>query len=247
MQYRSIFSVLAVVSAMIAAARLIYSEQAVKENGLSGIAPSETQHKRDATVPDKLLDMNFVAGDRAANLKTLGLTDKMIKDAERSFRIAEANQMLERLDGLIEDAENRSALQEEICSTSSALRPRYTALGWLVQRKGTKLQVIEPERTSQLKRQDWIRSSTVNAIYNKLDRTPHRLEDAPLMIVAAVLAGQEEAAREGYTPWGFGGAGNWSWEEVVKRNPGIERECLNYFVLMHLLLEVANKDGGLCE
>jgi hypothetical protein len=84
-------------------------------------------------------------------------------------------------------------------------------------------------------------------VYAKVELSDKRQEDATLMALAAILEGREEDILEGYSPWGRGILpGAWSWEKVVKNHPGIDERVVEYIAVMHLFVEKANVDGGIC-
>ena len=67
------------------------------------------------------------------------------------------------------------------------------------------------------------------------------------MAIAAIMTGKESDLLAGHNPWGSGLLpGSWSWEKVVELHPGIEERVIEYFALMHLFVEQATSDGGIC-
>jgi hypothetical protein len=67
------------------------------------------------------------------------------------------------------------------------------------------------------------------------------------MAMAAIMTRNEEAVLKGNSPWGTTTLSRWSWDKVKDENPGIEERLIEYFALMHLTVELARGDGGICE
>lgn len=244
MRYRPMLAVVATISAAVLTGNLVKTELSADADGQNRIAPSEQQHRDTSKMADPLLDMVFSEGNREKNFVAMGFDKDMTSEAVKASKALHASHAA-RFRELIDTAEKRSDLQEDLCSTTNDKRPRYAAMGWLVERKARELMVVRADKLDNLKEQDWARASTVHSIYDRRERSKSRQENAPIMIVAAVLAGQEEKAREGWPPWGAGD--RWSWEQVQKDHPGIRQKIIDYYALFHVIKEIAEEEGGLCE
>ena len=65
------------------------------------------------------------------------------------------------------------------------------------------------------------------------------------MRVDDVGTGQDEKAREAWPPWGQGD--RWWGEQVQKDHPGVRQKVVDYYSLFHVIKEIAEEEGGLCE
>lgn len=244
MRYRPVLAVVATLSAAVLCGNLVKTELSADADGQNRIAPSEQQHRDTSKIADPLLDMVFSEGTREKNFTAMGFDKEMAAAALKSAKALHASHA-DRFRELIENTDQRSDLQADLCSTTNDKRPRYAALGWLVERKATELMVLKAASMDNLKKQDWSRASTVHLIYDRRERTKSRQDNAPVMLVAAVLTGQEEKARDGYPPWGQGD--RWSWEQVQKDHPGVRQKVIDYYALFHVIKEIAEEEGGICE
>ena len=61
----------------------------------------------------------------------------------------------------------------------------------------------------------------------------------------ALLSKEEELLTKRLDPWGKGK--KWSWKSVLKQHPDVETELVNYFSLMHAIVETAVRSEGICE
>ena len=67
------------------------------------------------------------------------------------------------------------------------------------------------------------------------------------MALAAIIEGREDDVLKGFAPWGRGLLpGQWSWDKVSAAYPGLDERVIEYFAVMHLFVEAANADGGIC-
>lgn len=245
--YRPIMSAIAAVGMMILAGVLSYNELSVDEDGQNGIPPDIERVEDLVLVTDALLDIQYTAQDREKNLAAFGLPEPMIRDAVRKMNDYERNSH-GRIVDLFESAPDVDTLILAFCSKRSTRRPRYEALHFLVDDKSGDRRAVDLQRTSMLNVQEWSELAAITRVYEtlELNRAEQRRDDATLMGLAAILLGQEELALEGDRPWGRG-ARVWSWEEVHKKWPTIDRRIVEYVALMHVFAEVAWEEGGLCQ
>ena len=89
--------------------------------------------------------------------------------------------------------------------------------------------------------------SPIGDVYGKAELSDERREDATKMAIAAILEQREQDVLESYAPWGRGLLpGAWSWTKVNETYPGLSERVVEYFALMHLFVEYATSDEGLC-
>jgi hypothetical protein len=138
-----------------------------------------------------------------------------------------------------------------LCTGDSGLPQRYSALAFLVLEENGTRKVIPPELMKVFEVQEWwdIAKPTVDALYAAFELDKEAPVDSTVMGVGAILLSKEVAAANRESPWGrrVGALGNWSWGSVVENNPGIDKRVIDYFATMHLLTEMANTSGGICE
>ena len=67
------------------------------------------------------------------------------------------------------------------------------------------------------------------------------------MAIASILLNKESELLDHNAPWGRGITGQWSWDKVKKENAGVEERVIEYLATMHLLIELAQAEGGLCD
>lgn len=246
MRYRPLLAVIATVCGAVLTGSLIKTELSLGPDKQNRIAPTEAQHKLVSRIPDKLASMRFLPAEREANFTAFGLDPDQVSAAEREARSIAENHR-ERIEQWLDVAEDREGLQHDLCTTDNALRPRYNALRWLILTQGEERMVLTAGATQTIKPQPWAATSTVAEIYDRRERVSSPPDDAPRMVVAAVLANKEESALRGLQPWGNPDSGGWSWKEVDKRHPGISAKVVKYFALFHVVKEIADSDGGLCR
>lgn len=196
---------------------------------------------------DPLIDLVFSSSNREANLKAFGLEPGMVTAALDMARRYEDTGKVDRLRLLMTNAAEPTELADALCGQDTRVRPQYGAMRFLVAEVQGERRPVDLERVSSLQREDWSRASPIDGVYNDAELAQDRKADATLMAIAAILAGKEQDLLNGYKPWGRGLAATWSWKQVQKKVPGIEKRTLEYFVLMHLAVEVANEEGGICE
>lgn len=200
-----------------------------------------------ARAEDPLLDLAYTAASRAKDFEAYGLPEDLVARAVDRARRYEDGGKFERLRLKMDQAPEPTELADALCGQGSQLRPRYGALRFLVADVQGQRRPVDIDRVSSLERADWASLSPIVSVYNEAELAQDRKPDATLMAVAAILTQQESELLNGYKPWGRGLGGTWSWKKVQEGFPGIEEHVLEYFVLMHLAVEIANAEGGLCE
>lgn len=210
------------------------------------IAGVEKTAKQLVRAEDPLLDLRHVAADRLENFKKMGLdpavaeaTVRKVKDLEQLYA--------PRLEALLNEAADPDALADALCGETRDVRPRYGALRFLISEDNGRRDVIRLNRISGLEAQDWYLTSPVDAVYQEIELLAERQPDATVMALAAILLKREQDVLEHNTPWGQGIALQWSWARVKAENSGIQETLVSYLALMHLTVELAQKEGGICD
>lgn len=211
------------------------------------IAPGDETADFQARQADPLVGITYTSASREKNFLSFGLDADMTKSALDQARRYEDTGKMERIRLLLTNAAEPTELAEALCGSSPQIRPRYGGLRFLVTLVQGERRPIDIERVSTIQREDWSKAAPIAAVYDQVELAEDRKPDATLMAVAAILTAQEQELLNGYKPWGRGLAATWSWKQVKQKFPGIEKRCLDYFVLMHLAVEIANGDGGICE
>jgi hypothetical protein len=224
---------------------LVYQELTPDESGQNRIAPAERQIRHSTARTDPLFDMRFTKTDRESNLKRMGLPPTLVNATLKAL-VSLEDRHGSRLQVVMDSAEDPQELATALCGKSSDLRPRYGALRFLVEEDRGTRRPVDLQRVTLLRRQEWSRADLIASVYEGLELADDRREDAPLMGIAAILLGKEAEAVDSVKPWDRAPMGTWSWEVVVKENPGIDSRIVDYFALMHLSAELAQSEGGLC-
>jgi hypothetical protein len=210
------------------------------------IAPPEQRARHLQVKQDPLGNVAYTKALREANLKAFGLDDDMVKAAMARIRDLEDRHQ-PRLQRFLEDAPEPTELAEAICGQTNQVRPRYGALRVLVSEDKGRRQVVDVDRVSGLSIQDWSKISPIAAVYDEVELASERKPDATMMAIAAILVAKEEDLLNKNAPWGSSLAANWSWKSVQKQHPGIRERVVDYFALLHLTVELATADEGICS
>ena len=210
------------------------------------IAPAEVTATHVALKTDPLLQTRYTEGRRKTNMATFGLTESMQASAlDRMRRIEQKHKR--KIEILVNNAPDPNALADALCGQTSQVRPRYGALRFLVKDNKGRRDPIQISRVTGLEEQDWSQVSPIGDVFVKVELSDERQDDATLMAIAAILANREQDALESYAPWGRGLLpGAWSWNKVNETFPGLSERVVEYFALMHLFVEYAMSDEGLC-
>lgn len=208
--------------------------------------PEEVVDERRNT--DPLLNLTYSKSDREENFQKFGMDSKMTREAMRRIQILEEDhrRTLRRL--LVEDVGDAIALAEALCGNTNDVRPRYAALEFLVAPEGEELRPLDLTSVSSLYRQDWTATSPWQRVFQEVELGSSRQDDATVMGIAAILTRQERKVLNHERPWGhpFGGGRAWSWRRVKEQHPNTERLVLEYLALMHITVEIAQSDDGIC-
>jgi len=234
---RSIMAIACLVMSFGVAGYLIFKEVVV---------PPEVTASHVAIKVDPLLKTTYTEGSRKRNMQAFGLTEVLVPRAlDRMRRIEDRH--LRKIQLLLDGAADPHAIASAICGQTTQVRPRYGALRFLVKEQQGRRGPLRISSTTGLEVQDWSQLAPINDVYGAAELSDNRKEDATLMALASILLAKESELLGGYKPWGRGLLpGAWSWAAVVKENPGIEEQVVEYVALMHLFVEQATADGGIC-
>ncbi|MBN2798462.1 MAG: hypothetical protein JXX28_04880 [Deltaproteobacteria bacterium] len=235
MGWRGFFIAGAVFAATIVNVALIVQERVPQ--------PDEEEQGLQDNFQDALLGLVFTPSTRQNNFEAFGFTDEQAEEvARRTARLEKSYgpKLEELLNDFPEDA--------SLVFCPNRMPQRVGALAILVQQVNDQRRVIDPAYLATLEEQEWwaVGNASVEQLYDKLVVRMDQ-HDSTVMMVGAVLLRQEDEALRRKNPWGSTSLGGWSYKKLLKNNPGLEQQLAAYFSLMHLLTEIANKPGGLCE
>ena len=210
------------------------------------VAPPEVITSHVVLKVDPLLQVRYTQSNRKQNLRVFGLDERMQKSALDRMRRIEA-QHERKIEILLNGAADPNAVADALCGETAQVRPRYGALRLLVKEKQSRRDPIRISSVTGLEVAEWALVAPIGDVYSRVELFDKREEDATLMALAAILEGRETDVLEGYSPWGRGILpGAWSWDGVVQKYPGIGERVVEYIAIMHLFVEKANVDGGIC-
>ncbi|MCK6525285.1 hypothetical protein L6R49_28100 [Myxococcota bacterium] len=192
------------------------------------------------------LRISYVSAERENNMKTFGLDEAKAKQAAKKVQDLQ-DDYGERLAVLLREAGDPNQLADALCGETQDVRPRYGALRYIINEEKGRRQVVNLRRVSGIEAQDWYLLSSVGEVYREAELIDDRQPDATVMAIAAILLAKESELLDHNAPWGRGIALQWSWDKVKKENAGIEERVIEYLATMHLLVELAQAEGGLCD
>ncbi|MES2641884.1 MAG: hypothetical protein V4850_20510 [Myxococcota bacterium] len=217
------------------------------------IVEPDAQTKAETKREDKLFGMNFIVPEREGNIGKMGFGPDEIKDIlkridtlEEKYRVKDPayNQVLVK----IESTDDQDALAAAFCGTGSTLPVRYAAMAFLLEEKDNKLQAVDLENISSFQHNEWAKAARIQTAYQEGDLAKDRKDDAVRMVMAAIIARDEGTLIDHASPWGGGFiGGGWAWSGVQKKHPGVKTRLIDYVALLHLVLETAKVEGGLCS
>jgi hypothetical protein len=217
------------------------------------VVEPDAKTQKEQRAEDKLFGQSYTAAERESNFGKMGFGPDEIKKIleqvarmEEKYRVKDAT--ANRVLIVIEASEDADELDAAFCGSSSTMPVRYAAMPFLLKEKDTRIKPIDLDEVSSLQYNEWARTARIQAAYDSADRTKDRKEDAVKMVMAAVMTRDEDELLERRGPFGgsFIGSG-WSWDSVKKKYPYVEPLLFEYVALMHLVLENANREGGLCS
>jgi len=196
---------------------------------------------------DPLVGIKYRKVKRGENLSAFGFPAKMADEAERRMR--KLNDLYgAKLDSFLRTISDPNALADATCGKTNQLRPRYGAMRFLVEASGGRRDPIKLQGISGLEAQEWALRSPITEVYAHVELVDEPKPDATMMAVAAILEGKERDVLESIQPWGRSiMPGRWSWPKVKNAHRGIRQRLIEYFSLMHLVLERVNGPDGICS
>jgi hypothetical protein len=238
MSLRPVLVAVCLAVAFVISGYLLYTEQ---------ILSGEKAQRHIVNRTDPLIALRYTKGRREQNLAAFGLDERTSRRAQEQMRDLD-DKWGEKLDRLMLRVGDPNAIADALCGQTNQLRPRYGALRFFVTEKGDQRHPIRLGKISGLEFQDWARTAPISEVYTTIELIDNPKEDATLMGVAAIIEKHEEDVFQNHPPWGTGlFPGSWSWSRVLDGNPGVGSRVTGYFALMHLALERAREDEGICE
>lgn len=201
---------------------------------------------------DPLVDMQFTPAQREANAKRLGFDDAEVPDVlkrigvlEQKYQVGQGASDLVRK--RIDDTENADVLIASLCGRASLLPVRYAALQFLIGERDGALAAIDLTDVNELEPQQWWLNARAEAVYAHTELIKERKPDATRMSIAAILAKDQDSLLGDRAPWGRSIWNNWTWDGVKKKYPGVSSRLVEYVALLHVVVEDATAEGGLCD
>lgn len=215
------------------------------------IAPPDARTKVEARQADPLFGMQHSVSQRAGNFARMGFAPDEVVAIQKEmagwgqrWHVDDPQQDL--IAARIEAASDADALVTALCGTASSLPVRYAAMGWLLTDDKGMLDTVDYGQIPSLEIQEWSRTARIQAVYEDADLAPERKEDSVRMAMAAILAHDEQTLLDHASPWGRALFAGWSWADVQKKHPGVRERLFRYVAVLHLTLEAAQKENGLC-
>jgi hypothetical protein len=205
--------------------------------------------KEEVTLDDEpLRHLNYVPSARLNNFLEMGMDEELAQTT--SALVAGLQPNRERYLKLLDE----QALEVGVafCPSPSGLPQPYAAMQFLVVQEAGKRDVVDAlGGLFRFEVQPWYtKDGRAPQVYNTLERTARRKQDATLMGVSAVLLSREEDAIRERGPWAtslLGGVGFGAFATLKSENPRIAQLAAEYFALVHYLTELANEQDGICS
>ena len=234
---RSIIVSAALFIAVCFSAYLIFTES---------VLPDEAQIQHVTTRSDVLQSISYTKPNRSKNLAKFGMSESMVKQTLDKMRRTE-DKYDRKMTLLLEQAPDPTAVIDALCGQTAGVRPRYGALRFLVVEEQGERRPIKISRVTRLEVQDWSEVAPIADVFRHVELSENRQDDATLMAIAGIMQKKEDDVLNNFEPWGRGLLpGAWSWKGVVKEHPGVSKRMTDYFAVMHLLVERATADDGVC-
>ncbi len=216
------------------------------------VTPDDARTLAEQKEQDPLLKLRYTAVERAVNLTQFGFSESEVKDIVKQIETLEDQYEVrtrpkeDYVSRLLSESDDQDSLIRAICGTNNTLPVRYAAMQYLVTVKAEERRAVDLRAVTAFQPQDWYTSSRLSQMYELADLSKERKADSPRMIIAAVLAGDEELFVNERAPYGGSFFGGWSWDDVTELHKGLNKRVYAYAALMHLVFEVAAAEDGLC-
>jgi len=211
------------------------------------IQGSQDMKNHNVLDQDPLFDIVYSPPERLVNLRRFGLSETEVEDLSRRIARLESN-WSDYIKTLLEKAPEPDALSAALCGEGArGLPPRWGAMDFLVEEKDGGLAVVDLSDYALMESHGWLADHAARSVYTKVERRASRVEDATRIGFVAIFAGAHEALLKGESPWGSGFFGGSDWGEVSKQYPAATKQLYEYLPLMHLTLELARAEGGICR
>jgi hypothetical protein len=212
--------------------------------------PEVVTEESTVRVPEvSLRSIQYKMDQIRANLQKMGMT---LEHADKTSDIAEKIYSKEktknRLIDMIKASEENVA--PAVCPSGQRVAQPYAMLELIVEEALGRRTVLSVNQLSEFNKQPWYASSSVERIYEMIEKGKNRQPDATLMGVSALLLNKEDDAIKGKAPWANGFMGRWGFSYLLS-NPktgSIERMSSDYFALMYVVVTLANDErNGICD
>jgi hypothetical protein len=195
---------------------------------------------------DRYGDLIYSEAERQNNLKNFGLDQASINKTLSQMKRWRRYKAPFR--ARLKEAKDVVLMTDIFCPRDvKSIRPRYAAVRLLLKEQGGRRLVIDPKKDVEFIEQDWTKSLSFLDIYENIEKTKEELPYSTIMVLAALLTGNEESLVRREEPWGSVIDNSWNWEDVQEEYPKVGTQLITYFALMHLLTEIANDEDGLCK
>lgn len=201
-----------------------------------------TQEKPENINVDQLRDISYRAGNRKENFEAFGLTDEEVLQALALAK--EAEEYEKKLIRNLDDVYDTELLVDTFCGHSSEIRPRYAVLRYAVRLRGGMREPMDMKRI-KFKPQDWVDGLSLKDMYADVELRKDPFIDSTVMMIGAILAGEEQLLIDRQPPFGRGS--DWSWKKAKREFPGIQDAVVKYLAHMHVLVEIAEGQDGVCN
>ena len=191
---------------------------------------------------DQLRDITYRSGNRKDNFEAFGLADD---EVVRALAVAkEADKSENRIIQKLTLARDTELLVESLCGHTSDIRPRYAALRYAVRIRGDNREPIDMKRID-FDPEIWVDGISLKDMYATVELRKDPYIDSTVMMIGAILAGEEELLIERQPPFGRGS--DWSWKKAKREFPAIQEAVIKYLANMHVMVEVAQGIDGICD
>ena len=195
---------------------------------------------------DPLIGIVYAKQNREENFAAFGMDEGLVTATLARMRKLE-DFYRDKIAALLLDAGSVDEVADALCGETTQVRPRYGALRYLVLEEAGQRRAVDFRKLSRLEWQDWSKVAPIQGVYVDAELIDERQPDATLMAISAILLSKEVDLLDANAPWGLSLAVQWSWPRVEKENPQIRDLIIDYFATMHLVIEMAQSEKGICD